>query len=324
MTIGKVVAFCRRVDPEAWDGLMAAMPAGWQVSLVNPDDERAVAEQLVDAEYVIAMDGSPLSSKVFEPAKKLRIIQARGQGTEHLPVKWAVERGIFVANAGGANAIAVAEGTVLLMLACMRRLILLTESMRNGKFGAGMDRKGSRELYDKTVGVVGFGNIGRRVATLCFGFGANIVYYERMFVSYALRADLKARPVSLDELLSISDVVTLHVPGLASNVGLIGAEQLARMKPTAYLINTSRGSIIDQDALVRTLQEKRIAGAGLDVWDPEPPDPQNPLLHMDNVVATPHQIGRAWETGGRAYDAIWRNVLLVSEGKDPMDRVREV
>lgn len=325
MATGTLVALSRRADPEAWNGLMAEKPAEWQVTRVNPDDgEQALAEQLKDAQFIVTMDGGVVSPSTLAMAPGLKFIQTRGQGVEHLPLKWALEKGIVIANAGGANAIAVAEGAVLLMLASLRRLLMLNQSMRDGKFGENMGRKGSYELYDKTVGVVGFGNVGRRVAKLCFGFGANIVYYERMFVPYAIRADLKARPVSLDELLSVSDIVTLHVPGVDSNVKMIGWDQLTKMKPSAYLINTSRGSVVDEEALIRALTEKKIAGAGLDVWEPEPPDPNNPLLHMDNVVATPHQVGRAWETGKRAYEAIWRNVLLVSEGKDPLDRVRQV
>ena len=135
--------------------------------------------------------------------------------------------------------------TVLLMLACLRRLLLLNQSTREGKFRGDIDRKGSHELYDRTVGIVGFGDIGRRVAKLCYGFGANIIYSKRKPVPYALRADFKARPVSLDELLSTSDVVTLHIPSLESNRGMIGWAQLAKMKPSAYIINTSRGTVID-------------------------------------------------------------------------------
>ncbi|MFC1952352.1 2-hydroxyacid dehydrogenase [Chloroflexota bacterium] len=250
-------------------------------------------------------------------------MQTWGQGTNHLPLKWALEKGIPIANAGGANAISVAEHTVLLMLACLRRLLPMNQSIREGKFMGNIDRRNSHELHDKTVGIVGFGNIGRRVAKLCYGFGANIIYFERMFVPYALRADLKARPVDLDELLSTSDVVTLHIPLLESNRGMIDWAQLNKMKPSAYIINTSRGAIIDQDDLIRALNEKKIAGAGLDVWEPEPPDPKNPLLHMPNVVATPHIAGRSSENMKPRCETIWRNVLLVSKGKEPLNRVRE-
>jgi len=324
MTTGKLVVLTRGIDPESRSVFMAKKPAGWQVTVVNPDDgEQKVAKELEDAQYLVTYRSGPVSLKVLETARQLKLIQTGGQGTNHLPVKWALEKGVPVANAGGANAISVAEHTVLLMLACLRRLLLLNQSIRDGKFRRDIDRKGSHELYDKTVGIVGFGNIGRRVAKLCYGFGANIIYFGRSFVPSALKADFKACPVSLDELLSTSDIVTLHVPSLESNRGMIGQAQLNKMKPSAYIINTSRGDIIDQDALVRVLNEKKIVGAGLDVWEPEPPDPKDPLLQMPNVVATPHSAGNSWEVVERAYETIWRNALLVSEGKEPLNRIRE-
>ncbi len=323
MATGKVVVISRRIGTVPWNMFMAEKPAGWQVTLVNPDDgEQAVVKELEDAQYLIIM-GARVSSKVVETARQLKLIQTGGQDVGHLPVKWALGKGIPVANGGGANAIAVAEHTLLLMLACLRRFMLFNQSVREGKFRANTGGEGPYQLYDKTVGIVGFGNIGRRVAKLCYGFGANIIYFERLFVPYALRADFKARPVSLDELLSTSDIVTLHVPSFESNRGMIGWQELCKMKPSAYIINTSRGIIIEQDALLRALNEKKIAGAGLDVWEPEPPDPKNPLLQMPSVVATPHYAASALENRKWSYETIWRNVLLVSEGKEPLNRIRE-
>jgi phosphoglycerate dehydrogenase-like enzyme len=324
MAFGKLVVIARPMEPESWRDFVAEKPAEWQITLVNPaDGPQELARQLEDAQYLVTLDSGYVSPAVLEGAEHLKLIQTRGQGADPVVAKWALGKGVPIANAGGANTIPVAEGTVLLMLACLHRLLLLNQSIRNGEFGEKIGRKGSYELYDKTVGIVGFGNVGRRVAKLCYGFGANIIYFERVFVPYALRADFKARPVSLDELLSTADIVTLHVPDLESTRGMIGPTQLARMKASSYLINTSRGAVVDQDALIRALSENRIAGAGLDVWEPEPPDPKNPLLQMANVVATPHQVGRAWETGKRAYGAIWTNLQLVAEGREPLNMIRE-
>ncbi|MBI4332999.1 MAG: hypothetical protein HY673_17165 [Chloroflexi bacterium] len=326
MSTGKLVVLARRMDPEAWNLFLAEKPAGWQVTLVNPDDgEQKLAMELEDAQYVVtlALGSRPVPWKVLESAKQLKLIQTHGQGTQHLPVRWALEKGIPVANAGGANAIGVAEHAVLLILACLRSLPLLDRSIRGGKFRENIGREDLHELYEKTVGIVGFGNIGRRVARLCYAFGANMIYYDVLFVPYALRADFKARPVSLDELSSTSDIVTLHVPSSESNRGMIRWTQLTKMKPSAYIINTSRGAIIDQDDLIRALNEKKIAGAGLDVWVPEPPDPKNPLLQMPNVVATPHVAGDSWERWKPTCETIWRNMRLVSEGKEPANRIRE-
>ena len=326
MTTGKVVVLSNLTDPEPWEIFMDKKPVGWQVSLVNPNDsEQKIMKELEDAQYLATYNSGNVPSKFIDTAKQLKLIQAIGMDVGHLPMKWALEKGIPVCNLGGANAIAVAEHAVLLMLICLRRFTLINQSIREGKFRKNIDNwnKGQHQLYDKTIGIVGFGNIGRRVASLCYSFGTNIIYFERMFVPYSVRAESKACPVSLDELLSKSDIVSLHIPSFKSNRGLIGWEELCKMKPSAYIINTSRGVVIDEAALIRALNEKRIAGAGLDVWEPEPPDPKNPLLQMMNVAATPHVAGTVWENWGPRCESTWRNILLISEGKEPLNRILE-
>ncbi len=260
---------------------------------------------------------------LIENAKKLKLIQTGGQDVGLLPVEAALKRGIYVANAGGANAISVSEFTVLLMMMCLRRVLQFNQTIKQGKWRGDLPRNGSFELYDKTVGIIGLGNIGRRVAKLVYGYGANVIYYERFFVPYALRADFKGKPVTLEELLKQSDIVTVHIPSFTANRAIIGWQQLNMMKRTAYLINTSRGANIDEAALIKALQQGVIAGAGIDVWSPEPPDPKNPLLNMPNVVATPHSAATAWENTAPSAETVWRNVVMVSEGKVPLNRILE-
>lgn len=309
---------------EYLDAFLSKVPAGWKPIIVDQSEgEEKLAAELEDAEYLLRQGGSSIPVKLIEKAKKLKLIQTGGQGTDALPVEFAIKQGIYVANAGGSNAISVSEYTVLLILMCLRRLLQFNQTIRAGEWRGNLPRRGSTELYEKTVGIIGLGNIGRRVARLCFGFGANIIYYERFFVPYALRADFKGKPVTLDELLTQSDIVTLHIPAFAGNRALIGWEELNRMKTTAFLINTSRGANVDEKALTRALRENKIAGAGLDVWNPEPPDPKNPLLNMPNVVATPHAAATAWENVALSAETVWRNVLLVSEGKEPLNRITE-
>ncbi len=324
MAAGKTIVLTRPWDPELWDVFVAKKPAGWEIKVVDPDiGEEKVAKELETAEYLLTIMSGRVTPKMIAKAKKLKLIQGSGQDTGHLPVKEALEMGIPVANAGGANAISVSEHVLLLMLACLRRLLQFNAAVLEGKWRGTLDRKGSHELYDRTVGIVGFGNIGRRVAHLCSGFGANIIYYERFFVPYALRADMKAKPVSMDELLKTADIVTIHVPSFTANRKMIGWEELNKMKKTAYLINTSRGANIDEDALFRALKEGKIAGAGIDVWDPEPPDPKNPLLNLPNCLVTPHMAATAIENWEPSVETVWRNVVMVSEGKEPLNRVRE-
>lgn len=325
MVIGKVVVLTisQMMDKDAMAMFKSVIPAGWKPVFVDvTSGEQKIIDELKDAEYLLAHGGA-VSVKMVENAKKLKLIQSSGQDTGHLPVKWAFEHGIMVANAGGANAVAVAEFTVLLMMNCLKKFTQFNQNITSGKFRGEFLRKDSHELLGKTVGIVGFGNIGRRVAFLCHSFGASIIYSERMFVPYALRADTGAKPVSLDELLAASDIVSIHVPSFTANRAMIGWEQLNKMKPTAILINTSRGANIDEKALARALNENKIAIAGIDVWDPEPPDPANPLLHMKNVIATPHVAGLSYENITPGFETEWKNVVLVSEGKEPLSRIRE-
>ncbi len=327
MAVGKVVVITRGgMDKDSKEIFMAAVPKGWNPILVDMNEgEAKVAKELEDTEYLITTGsgGGVISEKLIQNAKKLKIIQNTGQDTGHLPVKYALGHNIYVANGGGANAIAVAEYTVCAILNCMKRVIQYNQGIREGKWRLPLDRKGQHELYDKTVGIVGFGAIGRRVAHLCYGFGANIIYHERFFVPYALRADMKAKPVGFEELLKTADVVSLHVPSFSTNRKMMGYEQFSMMKPTSYLVNTSRGANVDEGALLRALKEGKIAGAALDVWDPEPPDPKNPLIQMPNIVATPHIAGSSWENIFPAYETVWRGVVMVSEGKEPLNRIRD-
>ena len=324
MATGKVICLSSVMKGDLLDIFLAEKPADWQVEVVNPliGDEK-LAIELTDAEYVITVGISPIHPQVLEQAKSLKLIETASQGTEHLPVKWAIGKGIPVANAGGANAIDVAEHVILLMLACDRHLFESNQTFREGKWRGAFNIKASHRLYGMTVGVVGFGNIGRRVASLAYAFGANIIYYEKMFVPYAIRADTKAKPVTFDELLSQSDIVTLHVPSMTSTRKMMNWEALTKMKPTACLINCSRGDIVDEAALLRALKEGKIAGAGLDVWDPEPPDPSNQLIHLPNVVATPHTAALTWEMWKPTFATMWDNVVRVSEGKETLNRILE-
>ncbi len=326
MPTSKVVVLTRgSMDKDTREVFMAAVPRGWQPVWVDMNDgEQKVAKELEDAVCLISAGSGAIPEKLIQNAKKLKLIQTGGQDTGHLPVKCALEKGIYVANAGGANAIAVAEYTLCAILNCMKRVLQYNQGIRDGKWRLALDRKGQCELFGKTVGIIGFGNIGRRVAKLCYsGFGANIIYHERFFVAYALRADTRARPVSLDELLRQSDVVSIPVPSFTANRKMIGREELNKMKPTSYLINTSRGANVDEDALIRALSERKIAGAALDVWDPEPPDPKNPLINMPSVVATPHIAGASWENVLPSFETVWSNVVTVAEGGEPLNRIRE-
>lgn len=322
MDDSNLVFLCRRIEQESWEAFIKEAPDGCHVSLVNPmEGGKKATRKIFEADYLVTYRSGHIPFKLVSRSKNLKLIQTMGQGTDHLPLRQAKDRGIYVCNTGGANSLSVAELTILLMLAALRRIRPLTDSLKKGKFQGDTDITSTHEIYDKTVGIIGFGNIGRRVAKLLYGFGANIIFHEEQEVPYGVKADFKARQVELDELLTTSDIITLHIPLLASTKGMIDWKKLSMMKPTAYLINTSRADLVNQADLLRALNEKKIAGAGLDVWDPEPPDPKCPLIHMDTIFATPHIGSLAWENWKPRVQIAWRNVVRVAEGKEPLNQV---
>ncbi|MGB9251278.1 MAG: 2-hydroxyacid dehydrogenase [Mycobacterium sp.] len=225
----------------------------------------------------------PLSGADLSRATRLRLVHKFGAGVNTIDVEAATERGVAVANMPGANAPSVAEGTVLLMLAALRRLPVLDQATREGRGWPSDPQLGEtvRDIGGCTVGLVGYGNIARLVAGIVAAMGATVLH-----TSTGDDGLPGWRP--LPELLGASDIVSLHLPLTADTDGLLGEAALARMKPGAVLVNTSRGPIVDEKALVEALRGGRLAAAGLDVFGVEPVLPDNPLLTLDNVVLTPH------------------------------------
>jgi len=317
MAQGKVVFFAR-VELESQEMFIAMAPFNLRVVVADLDaGEEELAEHIQDADFLVTYRGGRVPDQVIRRAKRLKLIQDMGQGTDHIPERLASELGIPVANSGGANAIAVAEHTVLLLLATYRNLLTSVDALRHGKFDTDMDRKYFHQLYKKTVGIIGFGNIGRWVAKLVRSFETNVIFYDAADIPESTTAAFQARRVNLEELLPSADVVTLHLPLLKSTRGMIGWEQLTMMRPSAILINTSRGGVVDEAALIRALREKKIAGVGIDVFEHEPPSLDNLLLRMENVVATPHIGGIVQENWVDSVKSTWENVLRVWEGEKP-------
>jgi phosphoglycerate dehydrogenase-like enzyme len=251
------------------------------------DDESAETQatlhrELPDAD-VIWHVLRPLSDADLSRATRLRLVQKFGAGVNTIDVDAATKRGIAVANMPGANAPSVAEGTVLLMLAALRRLPALDRATREGRGWPSDPQLGEtvRDVGACTVGLVGYGNVAKRVAGIVTAMGAAVLHTST-------GDDGLPGWRALPDLLAGSDIVSLHLPLTAETHGLLGEAALARMKPGAVLVNTSRGAIVDEGALVGALRNGRLAAAGLDVFDAEPVPPDNPLLGLDNVVLTPH------------------------------------
>jgi phosphoglycerate dehydrogenase-like enzyme len=256
-----------------------------------------------------------LTEDDFQAGRQLKLLQLMSAGYEHVDLDLAARHGVPVAHFGDAMASVVAEHTLLLILAVSRRLLQLDAAVRSGAWRTG--EPVLRELRGKRVGLIGLGYIGREVAVRLNAFQAEVSYYARHRLTAEVERELGVAYVPLDELLSLSDVVSLHVPLAPSTRGLIGPRELALMKSSAVLINTARGGVVDQAALRAALESGKLAGAGLDVLDPEPPDAANPLLQLPNVVFTPHTAGQADEVWPRIVHTCFANIERVARGEPP-------
>lgn len=251
------------------------------------DHEAELIRRIGDAVCVVNIRAhARFSERVIDACSHLRMISVWGSGTDHVDLAACARRGITVANTPGVNAHAVAEHTMALMLAVMRRIPQLDARMRSGQWPRGL----SAQLEGRTLGIVGLGPIGSRVAELARAFGMSILV-TTSGADGGRAAALGVRHVSLDELLKESDVVSLHLRLNDDTRGILGRAQFDLLKPTAYLVNTARGALIDRDALLDALRHERIAGAALDVFDEEPLPASDALRSLPNVVLTPHNAG---------------------------------
>jgi len=231
-----------------------------------------------------------VSKGVIDEASRLKVIARAGTGLEKVDVDYAQSRGITVRNTPEANVVSVGEMVFALMFAVARKIVLADDYVRQ-QAGWDRDRFIGTELTGKTLGIIGLGHIGQRVAKAARGFEMRCLGFDP-FVNAEEMAESGVEKVdSLESLLPTSDLITVHVPLLDSTYHLIGEPQIGLMKKTAIFINTARGSVVDQKALLKALKERRIGGAGLDVFEKEPPDDKD-LLGLENIVVTPH-IGAA-------------------------------
>jgi phosphoglycerate dehydrogenase-like enzyme len=230
------------------------------------------------------------SDTVFAKCPTLKLVSVWGTGTDNIDLGAAGMRGVTVCNTPGTNAFAVAEHALALMLAVARRIPLLDREMRQGKW----PRELLTQLVGKTLGVFGIGTIGSRVAALGRGIGMTVLGWSAQGDEGRVRA-AGATPAPKEEILRTADVVTLHVRLTAETRGFLGRKELALMKPGAILVNTGRGALVERDALLAALRERRLQGAGLDVFHQEPLDPADPLLALPNVVCSPHNAGQTPE-----------------------------
>jgi phosphoglycerate dehydrogenase-like enzyme len=298
-------------------------PASFDTTLVTRETPE-FATAVNEATYIVCYPGVKLDSAFYQMAPRLRLVQLLSAGYDDVDLAAARRVGIPVANNGGANAISVSEHALMLMLAVERRLIWQHASVSAGRWRGNGPAPRMYEVFGKTLGIVGLGTIGKKVARLAQAFRMRVEYYDIARLSEDAEDALGVRFRLLNELLANADVVSLHVPLNQSTRGLIGEGELARMKPSAILINTSRGPVVDSAALYQALSTGKLFGAGLDVFDPEPPRPDDPLLRLDNVVLTAHFAGPTWDNHVARFRNAFDNVQRVERGELPLWVVPEL
>ena len=305
-------------------GCEALSKKGYDLRM-NSEDRAMSKEEILgaikDADALLCMLNDPIDRDVILAGKELRVISTHAVGYNNIDLHAAKEKGIVVTNTPGVLTETTAETAFALMIACARRICESDRWLRTNTFRGwtptmflGMD------LHKKTLGIIGLGRIGRAVAKRArFGFEMNIIYNDNARDA-AFEEEYSAAFASLEDLLRRSDFVSLHTPLNPSTHHLIGAHEFSLMKPTACLINTARGPVVDERALIAALQEKTIFAAGLDVYEEEPFIPQE-LLALENAVLLPHIGSASIETRSKMSLMAAENIIAVLEGKEPHARV---
>ena len=289
---------------------------GWVDSSKPLDDQAA---DLRDVQVALVA-GADVSVEVARRAPNLKLVQTSSAGTNTLDKTALGEMGIRVANNGGGNAVAVAEHTIGLLISSLRKFQLQFDAVKAGEWMSDIRAKWlsqANELAGKTVGIVGLGRIGIEVARRLQGWDCDLIYFDVFDPPPGVEEELNLTRASLDELLESSDIVSLHAPLTSQTQGMISDREFDLMKPTAVLINACRGPVVDEAALIRALQDGKIALAGLDVLEEEPTPMDNPLLKMDNVLVTPHMAGFSQQSVEKSRTFALYNAARVLRGEDP-------
>ena len=312
------VLFLHGLHPKIVEAIVSFNPKGFKtVILDGKSPEAEQIEAVKDADFIMNFRAQ-ITEPFLRAAQKARLLQVLSAGYDRLDLKLLRELKIPVANNGGANSWAVADHAVLAMLTLYRRMLHADPAVRAGKWQAAIDGMNTFEMANKMVGIMGFGNIGQKVAKRVQAFDAKVQYYDKFPLKPEREKELNAKSVTLEELFRTSDILSFHAPLTSETRNIVGGKYLAMMKPTAIIINTSRGEVVDETALYDALSQKKIAGAGLDVFNKEPVDPNNPLLKLYNVVLSPHTAGTTWDTWFRRADFAYKNFVRVWEGQAPL------
>ena len=314
------VVFFTNIDAELRQVVADKALPGMDVVTAPADmDDDEKIDLVRDADFIMLFPGK-ISDRVLQAAPKCKLIQLLSAGYDEMNLPLAEDLGIAVANNGGANRVAVAEHTIMLMLATHRRMMWYANNVKAGRWKKEQDRKiDVFELEGKTLGIIGMGNIGRQVARRAAAFDLELQYYDKYHPLTPVEEEtMGIKAVPMDTLLETSDIVSTHVPLTRETYGMIGKRELELMKRTGVVINTSRGGVIDETALAEALISGTISAAGLDVMEHEPPDPNDPLLQIENLIITPHTAGPTVESIPKRAANAFENIQHVWSGQPAM------
>ncbi len=307
-----LIVYSPALAPEVREIAERLRPPGFRFQVVPADQ---LPQALTEADYLMGFIGR-LSDEALAAAQQLKLVQLMSVGYDTFNLTGARARRVPVSVNGGANAIAVAEHTIMLMLTTLKHLTELNQVVHSGQWRSG--HSGALKLFElwhSTVGIVGMGRIGQQLAQRLQGWDANLIYYDPYRLPPERERELNVTYVELEELLRRSDVVSVHVPLSERTHHLVNARSLALMKPEAVLVNTSRGELVDEAALAAALREGHLGGAGLDVFAQEPPEPNNPLFGLPNAILTPHVAGPTWQSWPRRFENCFANIARVQRGE---------
>jgi phosphoglycerate dehydrogenase-like enzyme len=308
----------REMPPDILELAQHMKPADFTLQMMAATASAAdIAAAMRDAQYLLGFVRF-LPDEAYTQATQLKLVQVLSAGYDRINIAGARKARVPICSNGGANSVAVAEHTIMLMLAVYRKLVAFHQNVARGRWHQGIPRTVDIfELEGKTVGLVGLGHIGQQVARRLTAFETNLIYYDTFRRSPEEEARLGVQYVPLNTLLETADVVSLHVPLNDSTRHMIDAAALGRMKPKAILINTCRGEVVDEKALIEALHKGRILGAGLDTQEKEPAEPSNPLLTLPNVTLTPHSAGPTVDSFRKRFQNGYANIQRVAQGQPP-------
>ena len=304
------IALVGAIDASMRKLIEGMLPEGFETDYVPTPAEYG---RLKDTDYIIIRT-IPIRAETIETLTKTKLIQRWGVGYDIIDIEAAGKKNIPVANMAGINALQVAELAVMHMLVIYRNLIPMHNGLMAGQWLKSEYMNRSFMMSGKTVGLVGFGNIGKNVAKRVRAFGAEVQYYDVIRPSREKEEELGVKYVPFEDLLKTSDIVSLHVPVSADTKGLINRKTIELMKPTAVLINTSRGPVVNQADLVEALSKGRLFGAGLDVYEEEPLKEDHPFRSLKNVVMTPHVGANTVDNNPNMARRAVDNIVTVSKG----------